>query len=211
MANAWAPPQDLPWTPLRLDQPVGLATVWKYRHMRNDPVLCRQVLAEGGVALRDEPDRRAGRCMPFNSVRLEGPGLTPLKPAAPQMSCRLALGYALWDRHVLQPAAIGLLGGPVSEVAHLGTFACRNLYNEVDGRLSEHAYANAIDVAGFRTASGETVTVAKDFHADDPAGRFLRAVRDGGCHWFGAVLSPDYNLEHHDHLHFDEGRNHICR
>ena len=211
MASAWAPPQDLPWTPLRLDQPVGLATGWKFQRAEKNPALCRQVLAEGGVAFHAEPDQRVGRCEPFNSVRLDDGGVAQLNPAAPLMSCPLALGYAFWSRHVLQPAAVGLLGGPVSEVAHDGTFACRNLYNEVDGRLSEHAFANAIDVVAFRTASGDQITVTKDFHADDAQGRFLRLVRDRGCRWFQAVLSPDYNAQHHDHLHLDEGRNRVCR
>ncbi|MDH5833499.1 extensin family protein [Luteimonas kalidii] len=40
---------------------------------------------------------------------------------------------------------------------------------------------------------------------------FLRAVRDGACQWFDAVLGPDYNAAHADHFHFDRGGGRICR
>ena len=40
---------------------------------------------------------------------------------------------------------------------------------------------------------------------------FLRAVRDGACRWFDAVLGPDYNAAHADHFHFDRGGGRICR
>ena len=41
--------------------------------------------------------------------------------------------------------------------------------------------------------------------------RILRRVRDGACGWFRAVLSPDYNAAHRDHLHLDYGRWSTCR
>ena len=55
--DAWAPPPDLPWKPLRLDQPVGLATAAKFARAADDPGLCRQVLADGGVNILEEPAR----------------------------------------------------------------------------------------------------------------------------------------------------------
>ena len=76
---------------------------------------------------------------------------------------------------------------------------------------SQHAYANALDVAAFRTTSGRRVSVLHDFHDPGPNGRFLRRARDGACRWFGAVLSPDYNSAHRDHFHLDMGRFGACR
>lgn len=205
--NAWAPPQDLPWKPLRLDQPVGMATHMKFIRAASDPALCRKVLGEGGVSFVQEPARRLGDCATENTVRLRG----DLSPAAPVMTCPVALGYAFWDRHVVQPAALEELGERVSRVEHYGTFACRNLYGRAEGRRSEHAYANAIDVAGFRTGSGKRISVLRDFRREDPRGRFLRRVRDGACPWFRSVLSPDYNAAHRDHFHLDHGRFSVCR
>jgi hypothetical protein len=127
------------------------------------------------------------------------------------MTCPLALGYAFWLRHTVQPAARAELGAPIAGVEHYGTYACRNVYGRAEGRRSEHAAANALDVAGFRTASGRRLTVARDYREAGPSGRFLRRVRSGACLWFAAVLSPDYNAAHRDHLHLDRGRYRVCR
>jgi hypothetical protein len=209
--SAWAPPQDLPWKPLRLDAPIGLATHMKFARAAADPALCRKVLEEGGVRFTEEPDKSAGGCATRNTVRVRDGTAVALSPAAPVITCPGALGYAFWSRHVVQPAARDLLGSPAVRIEHYGTYACRNVYGRAGGRRSEHAFANAIDVAGFRTASGAQVTVARDFRRQDARGQFLRRVRTGACPWFRAVLSPDYNAAHRDHLHLDFGRYRVCR
>jgi hypothetical protein len=127
------------------------------------------------------------------------------------MTCPAALAYAFWERHTVQPAAIATLGRGVTAIEHYGTYACRNLYSRAGGRPSEHAFANALDVAAFRLSDGRRVSVAADFHDETPGGLFLRGVRDGACDWFRATLGPDYNAAHADHLHLDYGRYSICR
>jgi hypothetical protein len=205
--DAWAPPQDLPWKPLRLDQPVGLATGAKFARAAGDAALCRKVLTEGGVRFSEVPDRDYGECATENAVRLDA----GLSPGPPVMTCPVALGYAFWMRHAVQPAAREILGERIARVEHYGTYACRNVYGRAEGRRSEHAFANALDVAAFRTASGRQVSVLRDFAREDARGRFLRRVRDGACPWFRAVLSPDYNAAHRDHFHLDHGRFGQCR
>lgn len=208
--NAWAPPQDLPWTPLRLADPPGLATRMKFERAADDPALCRRVLSEGGVRFAEAPVRKQGFCSTADAVQLSG-GVTPLSPAAPPMRCGEALAYAFWDRHAVQPLALRLLSAPVSRVEHYGTYACRNMYGRAEGRPSEHARANALDVAGFRLKDGRQITVARHFRQDDERGLFLRAARRGACGWFRTVLSPDYNAAHADHLHLDRGPWRACR
>lgn len=209
--DRWAPPEDLPWTPLRLDQPVGMATGVKFARAAADPGLCRRVLAEGGVTFLEEPDRDFGECSTRNTVRVRDGAAVALSPPAPVVTCPVALAYAFWSRHVVQPAARAELGEPVARVEHYGSYACRNVYGRAEGRRSEHAFANALDVAAFRTASGRRVSVVRDFRDEGPRGRFMRRVRDGACPWFRAVLSPDYNAAHRDHLHLDFGRYGVCR
>ncbi|WP_296594955.1 extensin family protein [Phenylobacterium sp.] len=204
----WAPPEDLPWTPLRLDQPVGLATGFKFALAARDPRQCRLVLREGGLGFVEEPGRVRGACSTHNTLRLQG---AQLSPAAPVMTCPEALAYAFWIRHAVQPAAHANLGEPVVTVEHYGSFACRNIYGRATGMRSEHAYANALDVSAFRTISGRRVSVLEDFNDQGARGRFLRRARDGACPWFNAVLGPDYNAAHRDHLHLDMGRFAACR
>jgi hypothetical protein len=104
------------------------------------------------------------------------------------------------------------LGQEVVRVSHFGTYACRNVNHLAGGRRSEHATANAIDIAGFVLADGQQVTVKGDWAGGNARrSAFLRALRDGACEFFDVVLSPDYNEAHHDHFHFDMGSYRACR
>ncbi|MDP2214287.1 extensin family protein [Phenylobacterium sp.] len=208
--DAFAPPQDLPWKPLALSDPPGLATTAKFRRAAADPDLCREVLAAGGVGFTEEPDRVSGDCPLTNTVRLRG-GVTPLAPAAPVMTCPLALSYAFWDRHVLGPATRRVMETDVARVEHYGVFACRNVYGRSEGRVSEHASANALDVSALVLEDGRRLSVIGDFNDDNDGGTLMRALRTGACDYFRAVLSPDYNAAHADHLHLDYGRFGLCR
>jgi hypothetical protein len=78
------------------------------------------------------------------------------------------------------------------------------MYGREDGNWSEHSTGNAIDVSAFILADGRRISVVRDWSRDDPRGRFLHAVRDGGCWVFATVLSPDYNAAHRDHFHLDQ-------
>lgn len=205
------PPQHLAWRPLRLSDPIGSATLVKIERVGADPLACRRVLAEGGVRFSDLPERTAGEfCEVRDALRVEA-GATPLAPAGPAMTCRLALGAAVWDRQVLQPAAQDVFGVQVAAVEHYGVYSCRRQYGAATGRVSEHARTNAFDVAGVRLADGRRVTVASDFRDEGPEGEFLRRLRDGACSTFRVVLSPDYNAAHRDHLHLDQGPFRACR
>lgn len=206
--DRFAPPQDLPWKPFALDEPLGLATAGKLDRVRDDPAACRAALTAGGVGFREAEARSDGFCSTANSVRLDG---LQLVPAGPVMTCPLALTYAVWSRQVAQPAARALLGADIARVDHYGTYACRNVYGRAEGRPSQHATANALDLAGLRLSDGRRLTVARDFRGETDGGRFLRVARDGACRLFRATLSPDYNAAHADHLHLDISPYRMCR
>ena len=78
------------------------------------------------------------------------------------------------------------------------------MYGRSQGDFSEHATADAIDIAAFVMADGYSVSVLKDWTGEDKDSRFLRDVRDGACGLFSTVLSPDYNAAHRDHFHLDQ-------
>ncbi|MET0248315.1 MAG: extensin family protein, partial [Sphingobium sp.] len=82
--------------------------------------------------------------------------------------------------------------------------SCRRLYGRSEGDFSEHATANAIDIAAFTLADGRRISVVTDWTGEGKDAAFLRAVRDGACDLFSTVLSPDYNAAHRDHLHLDQ-------
>ena len=211
LADSLVAPQHLPWKPLRIADPIGAATWAKVARIEGDPLACRAILAEGGVRTRDLPERTEGEfCEIRNVVSIQG-GVTPLRPAAPAVTCPVALSFAIWERQSLQPAAREILGAEVTAIEHYGSYACRRIYGRESGRVSEHASANALDIAGFRLSDGRRVTVVADWTDEGPKGDFLRVIRDGACGAFETVLGPDYNAAHRDHLHFDRGPYRICR
>ncbi|WP_421556224.1 extensin family protein [Pseudomonas kitaguniensis] len=210
--RGWVPlPDDWnPWAPLDVRASPNLLTRFKLGRLQDDPALCDHVLKTSGLRVSHQADTPANSACPLRNVlRVQGAdvGLSSSFLA----SCPLAVAFALFERHSLQPAAQAVFGQAVTRVDHLGSFACRNIYNRAEGQLSQHASANALDIAGFRLADGRTISVLKDWPGQGDSARFLRQVRDGACDDFNGVLSPDYNAAHRNHFHLDMGRWWVCR
>ena len=135
-----------------------------------------------------------------------------MSPAQPEMTCRLALAVSVWRRQSLEPAAREFLGSDVVQIDHFGAYACRNVNNGVGStRVSAHAQAAALDVAGVRLRDGRRISLTDDWRGDGPEARFLRRIRDDACRIFGTVLSPDYNAVHQAHLHLEATDTRFCR
>lgn len=199
-------PQDLPWTELELDQPIGRFTAGKLAALGTEPAQCRALLQEAGSPDRPVPDRTIGtQCGYRDGVRLGqgGARIARFSPGGLVTSCPVASALLLWDERVVQPAARRHLGSAVVAIQHAGSFSCRRLYGRQTGGWSEHATADAVDVLGFRLADGRVVSVLHGWRGDGEETAFLRQVRDGACQLFTTVLSPDYNAAHRDHLHLD--------
>ncbi len=205
-------PQDLPWTPLDLGQPIGLFTGRKLTALTTDFPACRMAMDRAGIRYTVLPPRGDGsgtagaRCGYADGVRLSqgGPRGIAYRPAGLGVACPVAAALSVWEWNVVQPAAMRLLGSRVVAIEHFGSYSCRRIYGRDAGSWSEHATADAVDIAGFRLADGRRVTVAGDWRGDDAEARFLHDVRDGACRLFATTLSPDYNAAHRDHLHLDQ-------
>lgn len=210
IARGWVdvPPRFNPWAPLDLRDTPNLLTPFKLHRAQQEPALCQAALATSDLrfaAVADslpEPD-----CPIENSVRIRGGEVA--FSASFLATCRLAAAYALFEHHGLQPAAQAVYGQPVARIEHFGSFACRNIGS--GSRRSQHASANALDIAGFRLEDGTRITVARDWSGSEREQRFLREVRKAACRFFNTTLGPDYNAAHHDHFHLDMGRARICR
>lgn len=182
-----------------------------------DPQALRQCIARLDRTVRRYallPDRTfGGGCSALGSVQLRDIG-TPVTNLG-AMTCPLAYAFSTWVQSDLQVPAIGEFNSPVVRIETFGTYACRNINGAATGRLSEHAHANAVDVAAFVLKDGRRITVLNGWAGTGSDGerdaRFLRAVRAAACRRFNTVLSPDYNAAHHDHLHFDMGHGPFCR
>lgn len=199
-------PQDLPWTPLDLGQPTGLFTGRKLAALGSDFPRCRRLLDRAGVRYTALPPRNEGQCGYDDAVRLTSGGARALafRPPGVGIACPVAAALAKWEWDVVQPAAARHLGTRVTAIDHFGSYSCRRLYGRDQGSWSEHATADALDVAGFRLADGRRLSIVGDWSGDAADAAFLHAVRDGACDLFATVLSPDYNAAHRDHLHLDQ-------
>ncbi|OJT95795.1 MAG: hypothetical protein BGN82_09745 [Alphaproteobacteria bacterium 65-7] len=208
------PPNSLPWKPVVLDAPPGWIAHWQMGRLKADRDTCRAALATAS-RLRFEPlkDRAMGAACGFDNVVRADAGPVAFTP---RVTATCAMQAALyWYQRQLAAPALAHMQSPLVRITQLGTFSCRNVNNgqgnnEQDGRRSEHAAANAIDIAVFHFADGRSVSVLRDYAKDTAQGRFLAAARDEACRVFNAVLGPDYNRLHADHFHLDMGGARIC-
>ncbi|MHB2240765.1 extensin-like domain-containing protein [Pseudomonas monsensis] len=214
MVSVWrgwldVPAEWNPWAPLDVKAVPNWLTGYKLMRLRSDPELCAQALSSSGLRVTRQSDSPGAKCPLIGALRVQG-GEVALSSSF-LASCPLAVAYALFERHTLQPVAQAVYGEKVIRLDHLGSFACRNVYNRESGALSRHASADALDIAGFRLASGRSISVLKDWPGQTRDAQFLRQVRDGACEAFSVVLSPDYNAAHRNHFHVDVGRWSVCR
>lgn len=202
------PPRWNPWAPLDLNEPPGLLTRYKLGRLAQDPARCEAVLEASALDYTPMSDATPEPgCALRDTLRVERSRVAFSAPF--RATCPLAVAYLLFERHALQPAAQTVFGSPVVRVEHFGSFACRNIARS--NRRSQHATANALDLAGFRLADGTRITVARDWDGEGDKARFLRLVRAGACSAFNTTLGPEYNAAHRDHFHVDMGGHGLCR
>src|SRR3977135_3933325 len=81
------------------------------------------------------------------------------------LNCAMVVGLHTWVEKILQPAAQEAFGSPVTRLRNASGYVCRNRVGPQAGsdRLSEHALANAVDIAGFVTADGRSIEVARNW------------------------------------------------
>lgn len=168
---------------------------------------CMLALRRTGVPAVAQPARSEGlSCERRETVMISRLQTARLQPE--ETRCAIAARLYMWERLVLQPAARRILGSPVAEVLHFGSYSCRTMRGR--SAMSEHASANAFDISGFRLGDGRVISLKRDWDKTTE-GRFLREARDGLCDWFNVTLSPDYNADHADHFHVDMGWYRTCR
>lgn len=198
-----------PWGKVVLDEPPSWLARIQINSLAADPAACIAALDRSRLRYRPVSPRpvRNG-CGMVNAVR-------PLQSQIPYSSsfdatCSL-MAALYWYEGRLQELARLHLGTKITRIEHLGTYACRNVNSAAGGRRSQHATANAIDIAGFRLADGRSISVLADWGKPTAEGEFLAAARDEACSLFNIVLSPRYNELHANHFHLDLGGFHMCR
>ena len=131
--------------------------------------------------------------------------------ARPQVTCRLALALARFES-IAQEEAARHLGRKIRKVTQAGTYSCRKM-QRFTNMVSEHSYANAIDIKAFQLDNGKSVSVLSHFGKLDTEPElaeslFLRSLArrlyDEAV--FSVVLTPFFDRLHSDHFHLDLAR-----
>lgn len=156
----------------------------------------------GGLKIRYTKIRfkKSGGCSLRNARNVTGVGNISILPAA-IVNKDFSIKIAQFEKNVLQPAARKYYGVPATQMKHLSSFRCSNIAGTRN--LSQHAKANALDVASFVFADGRSVSLVKGWKGSRRERRFLRELQKGACQIFGTTLTPNYNKAHYNHFHFD--------
>ena len=125
------------------------------------------------------------------------------------MTCSLALAIHKYYSYVLQPLAESILETKLLRIIDKGVRSCRTMTGH-KFLLSEHAYANAIDISAFEFENGLIIDVEKDWKGTDIKATFLKDVAKKACKIFNMTISPDRDEFHEDHLHLDMGLSKGC-
>lgn len=179
---------------------------------------CLSQLSQAKVRFTQVPDQTFGAgCSQLGSVRLSAISLMEASRGRSELAisnigpvrCELAQRFAGWAQYGIARAAEQMLGSPLVKIETMGSYSCRNIAGSL--KLSQHAHANAIDIAGFVLADGRRISVKDGWNGSNQERAFLRTIHASACKRFGTVLGPEYNAAHRDHLHVDMSGQGYCR
>ncbi len=207
------PSQHLPWRALNIEAPVGASTNAQMFRLALSPSGTCMALADNALRFSStQADPKDAREPCGWTVARDVLGSEDgLLSAETTMQCPLAIGTYIWIREI-DSLARKHFEQPLKTVHHYGTYACREQRGNSSRQWSEHAFANAFDVAAFELADGQRISVLDHWsQGSRKQKRFLRGVRDQACNIFRVTLSPDYNAAHKDHFHVDMGPTSACQ
>ena len=167
-----------------------------------DDAACLTRIKELGLHFEPLPPLSEGACgaaRPLKVSRLADD--IAVEPPA-TMVCGMAEALAQWSRVVVVPEAKRLLSARAKAIAIGTSYQCRTRNHIPGAKLSEHAFANAVDVSGIVFHDHASVTIGTPA-ADTPEARYALAIQTGACPSFHTVLGPGSDVEHGNHLHLD--------
>jgi hypothetical protein len=169
----------------------------------------------------DQPIGEPGGCGTPAPIAIAEVDQIRIDPPA-TVSCDFARALHDWLSQSVRPQAKRHIGADVVAIRNASSYACRRRNNAKSGKLSEHAKANALDIAAFDFSRKTEITVAGATSGLfgktglSGKGRFMTAVRKSACRYFNTVLGPGADRYHGTHFHVDlmrlrPGRFKMCR
>lgn len=175
--------------------------------MPEEEVACRDRLKALGVEFEEhkaEHDALIGCSIPYPVV-LKTLGKSIGIGSGTELNCQMAEAAARFAADVIRPAVKAEFGADLKSINQASAFVCRPRHG--GGKLSEHAFGNALDIASFTLSDGKKIEVGPAPPEKD--GKFLNMIRKAACGPFKTVLGPGSDADHALHFHLDlEPRRH---
>lgn len=169
--------------------------------MPAEETACRERLKALGVEFEDkkaEHDSKIGCSIPYPVIVKTLGTSVEIKPAA-ELNCLMAETAARFLADVVQPAAKTEFNAEVKSVSQASAYVCRPRHD--GGKISEHAFGNALDIAAFTLTDGTRVEIGPV--PPEKHEKFLGRVRKAACGPFKTVLGPGADADHARHFHLD--------
>lgn len=163
---------------------------------------CRARLEQLGAVFAEHPpiDEPQGCSAPYPVAVSQLPGGVRLRPEA-VLTCAMAEATARFVRDHAAPLAQREFGSRLVAVDQVSSYVCRPRGGTE--KLSEHAFANALDWGSLELADGTRIEVQAHRRVEPRRARLIAALREAACGPFTTVLGPGSDADHADHFHFD--------
>lgn len=130
-----------------------------------------------------------------NAVKLAGAITT---------NCAMAGTLANWVVEI-QKEAQKDFGAEIESITTGSDYQCRKVNNGHQGRVSEHAFANAVDIVAFKFKNGKSTELTSGWKGKPEEQTFWHALHKASCDRFMTVIGPDGDAAHQGNLHLDLG------
>lgn len=142
--------------------PVDNRPSWSATEIEAAQAQCARILKATKATVEHLSPIKHNRCgdpapVKLKSIGIAG-GVTFDPPAT--LNCAMVAALARWMLTGVQPAAKKHLGAPIKKLHLFSGYSCRNAYGRKDTKLSQHAFANALDIKGFETTDGKKAYLA---------------------------------------------------
>lgn len=115
--------------PISITEPLDGSSRARLAYATSERASCQAWLAAAAVPFRPVADQiQSQACQVIAAGTLQNDGVR-YAPPRPMMTCPLAAAVSLWRRQAVEAAALEIFGARVTQIDHLGVYACRPVNN----------------------------------------------------------------------------------
>ncbi len=139
---------------------------WTEAEIKSARAACRRILRRVRAATIRMPPLREGACgtpAPIQLRAITSGTRVAIQPPA-TLNCQMIAALDQWLAQA-QRTARRQLGADIVALQNVSGYSCRNRYNAAGRKISQHAFANALDIASFTLSDGRRISVKQGWGA----------------------------------------------